>query len=80
MTSPKPPLCIYCVHILPPHDHLMSCSVFKTIPGAIAWNQLDHRQPIPGDGGIQFEQDPKEPPIPTETYDRIFTAETADDE
>ena len=77
MTYSKPPICIACVHRLPPRDNLMSCEAFKYIPGDIAFNRLDHRFPIVGDGGIQFEQDPDRPVLDMEQVDAIFRAVAA---
>jgi hypothetical protein len=81
VTVSKPPICTYCSHILPKRNGLMSCKAFETIPGMIAFNRLDHRPPVVGDNGIQFEQDPGRPLLDDETYDAVFkgTTGSADD-
>lgn len=77
MTRSKPPICIACVHLLPKRDNLMSCKAFPIIPGMIVFNELDHRLPIVGDGGIQFEQDPDRPILDMDEVDAIFRAVAA---
>lgn len=32
---------------------------------------VDHRKPVPGDQGIEFEQDPDLPTLPHDVYDVI---------
>jgi len=50
--SVKIPQCYGCRHYL--KDEL--CSAFPAgIPLTILYNHHDHRQPYPGDNGIQFE-------------------------
>jgi hypothetical protein len=40
-------------------EEAMYCSAFPDrIPQEVMFGVLDHRNPIPGDGGIQFEPDP----------------------
>ena len=76
MTVSYPPLCISCSHLRPKRDGLMSCEAFKIIPGVVVFNGLDHRQPMTGDKGIQFEQDPDRPALDHEAYDALFQATT----
>lgn len=54
--SQAAPICMSCKHFDRAADDL-SCAAFPDgIPDAIIENRLDHRQPIDGDNGIQFEQ------------------------
>lgn len=58
------PICLDCVH----YEGVkakggITCKAFRdSIPRAILVSQYDHRQPYPGDNGIQFE--PIEEPKP----------------
>lgn len=37
-------------------DQPWNCDAFPVaIPEPVLWNEQDHREPIPGDNGIQFE-------------------------
>ncbi len=50
------PQCMMCKH----YQDTMSCAAFPNdfpegIPAAIVHNQKDHRKPISGDNGIQWE-------------------------
>lgn len=45
------PLCHSCKH----YQGNNKCLAFEDIPNAIVYNEHDHRQPYPGDNGIQFE-------------------------
>jgi len=65
MISGPRPMCLYCVHL----DHVRldvnACKAFPDgIPDGILMGFDDHRTPITGDGGIQFEQDPAQEPAP----------------
>jgi hypothetical protein len=52
MMSTQQPLCLACVHLRPG----LTCGAFPDrIPVAILDGRVDHRQPYPGDHGIQFE-------------------------
>jgi len=77
MTRQKPPMCSSCIHTLP-SDGMSRCRAFPVyIPGPIFLSKLDHRQPIAGDNGFHFEQDPDERPLDNERFDAIFGAVTA---
>ena len=55
MTSVAPPICIGCRHLV---GNLMEphCSAFpEGVPWDVLLSKVDHRQPFPGDNGIQFE-------------------------
>lgn len=45
------------------------CNAFDEIPMNILLNEVDHRKPIKGDKGIQFEPNPGVKP---ERLDRLF--------
>lgn len=51
-------LCIYCIHLFPVKG--AKCKAFYDgIPDVIYKGNLEHREPYYGDGGIQFELNPK---------------------
>lgn len=54
---PYGPQCARCAHLRDPDRH--TCAAFPAAKAPIPreiWNgQYDHRQPYPGDNGIQFE-------------------------
>lgn len=53
MTSSGPPLCVECARRA--RDAGWTCEAFPNgIPPAVMLNRADHRQPIDGDGGLQF--------------------------
>lgn len=54
------PMCMSCIHYDRDADDYR-CDAFETIPEDIIESRADHRQPIDGDRGIQFEQDPDRP-------------------
>lgn len=68
MTSRPPPQCLFCKHWESPLDRTDAnaaeeeptqvCSAFLLaqggIPAEIWWNEFDHRQAWPGDGGIRW--------------------------
>ena len=49
--------CAACVHLKPRASlsDPFACDAFEVIPDAVYGNDLDHRQPIDGDHGVQFE-------------------------
>lgn len=58
MTTPAIPICESCVHLGPCGNTGMGtcCSAYpRGIPDAIYLGGADHRQPIEGDGGVQWE-------------------------
>ena len=68
MVSRPPPQCLACVHWTSPLERTdpdargdqptQICEAFPLpagIPDDIWWNRVDHRQPVDGDNGIQFE-------------------------
>lgn len=52
-----PPICYNCKRKNPPTPELaFSCDAFPDgIPSAIINNVADHREPFPGDKGLQYE-------------------------
>lgn len=73
MTTRIPPICISCKHLRtfgPPQ-----CDAFPdAIPQDIIENRADHRRPIAGDGGIQFEAKSKSAWTPADDslYDKVL--------
>ncbi len=58
MTTLVPPQCWSCKHRFPSVPE-WNCAAFpEGIPQEVLDWRVDHRQPLPGDGGIQFEQNP----------------------
>jgi hypothetical protein len=54
------PMCMSCTRIKDGEG--WSCDAFPNgIPADIVLGSKDHRQPLPGDGGKLFEQDPQAP-------------------
>lgn len=47
------PICLLCKHLL--NGEKFACKAFAEIPDDIIFSRFDHRQPYPGDNGIQFE-------------------------
>lgn len=60
MTTGPRPQCDACLHRHPIRlDEPWTCDAFPDgIPEAIIDDEVDHRQPIAGDHGIQFEAKP----------------------
>jgi hypothetical protein len=72
MTTGPAPICAYCRHYTRAAA-VFSCAAFpRGIPDGIIGNEQDHRQPVEGDHGIQFEQDPKMPALDEEFYEEVF--------
>lgn len=65
MTVIPPPMCMSCIHL----GTGLTCKAFpRGIPEAIWASRHDHRTPLPGDKGVQFEQDPGKPPFRFDLY------------
>lgn len=68
MTSQPRSQCSTCVHFRSPLDvgdgtGPATCAAFPAeIPSAVYRNLLDHRVPIEGDGGVQWESDGRDFP------------------
>ena len=71
MTSRIQPICMMCRRFNR-NATGFTCEAFPTkIPVAIINNAEDHRQPVAGDNGLTFEQDPKMPTLDPGLYDMI---------
>lgn len=50
------PSCAFCKHFRPELREIETCDAFPDgIPAVILHGENDHREPFPGDHGIQFE-------------------------
>ncbi len=59
----EPPLCINCKHLSPDN---WSCAAFtEQIPDEVVASIWDHRKPIDGDHGIQYEPINPDFPLPS---------------
>lgn len=57
MTTTAAPLCLSCLRF----KKGWTCEAFpKGIPNAIINNEVDHRNPVDGDHGLQFKSDGKD--------------------
>lgn len=50
-----PPICLKCKHYTPSNNSVVCIAFPDGIPIEILINQHDHREPYPGDNGIQYE-------------------------
>ena len=67
MTTPVSQ-CLFCKHLGLPGKNGPSCAAFPDgIPSPVAFSQVDHRQPVDGDHGIQYE-----PADPTQDFWALF--------
>ncbi len=73
MTSRAAPLCLSCKHLCTSHGPTWTCGAFpKGIPDTFVDGDGAHLRPVPGDHGIQFEQDPEKPAPPDFMLDPKF--------
>jgi hypothetical protein len=71
------PICSVCTHYLGGAG--LPCDAFPSgIPDAILSGKVDHRKPVLGDKGIQFEQNPDSDFVPAE-IDGILTLRSKDE-
>ncbi len=55
MTIGPPPICDACARLTMNDQDRLSCEAFPDgIPESIIFDGFDHRQPHPGDNGVQF--------------------------
>ena len=55
--------CMVCRHFRQESGETLTCDAYRErIPDPIFFNEKDHRRPLPGDHGIQW--DALEPPLP----------------
>lgn len=71
MTTTLAPYCLSCKHLTSEGAGLSSeafrCEAFPDgVPMKILTWEVDHREPVEGDQGIQFEQNPEMPEPPFE--------------
>lgn len=58
------PICYSCIH----KSKDLSCTAFPDgIPTPILYNEVDHRNPYKGDGGVRFEQNETKP-VPSDVF------------
>jgi hypothetical protein len=72
MTIVLPPQCLSCGHVTETGAYWKwRCNAFpEQIPHAILDNEVDHRNPVNGDGGLTFTHEPGMPwPL---AYDIVF--------
>ena len=63
MTGPAP-MCVSCKRFRPDAETL-SCDAFPDgIPDGILDNEVDHREPVDGDGGLRYDPKPGAEPQP----------------
>ena len=55
MTIGVAPLCAICKHLDEEADGFVCAAFPQGIPEGIIYSRLDHRQPVTGDNGVQFE-------------------------
>lgn len=56
MTTYPAPICLFCKHFDQDNQAGLTCKAFPAgIPADILESRTDHRQPIKGDNGLQFE-------------------------
>lgn len=74
------PQCFACKHLYRDTvSDVMRCKAFRRIPADILTDEVDHRKPFAGDGGIQWEaliDDDGDPVLHPVEYARVI----ADDE
>lgn len=58
MTTGRMNLCLGCIY-LNRSSEKPSCDAFEVIPDSIFYGGRDHRNPIKGDNGITFKEDPE---------------------
>jgi hypothetical protein len=70
VTKVPAPMCTSCLWLHPTEN---MCQAFPDgVPIAILESRVDHRRPVEGDHGIQFEQDPDLPRLDHEAIDSRF--------
>jgi hypothetical protein len=85
MTSVGPLQCVLCRHWVSPFDRdddnanlsdgdglVQVCAAFPLpdgIPARVWTNQVDHRQPVDGDGGVRWEPDSPDTVHPADQAD-----------
>lgn len=63
-------MCVSCLWLHPTEN---TCQAFPDgIPNPILLSEVDHRVPVEGDRGIQFEQDPDVETLDAALMDALF--------
>jgi hypothetical protein len=77
MVSIIAPPCLYCARFRRAISGITCDAYPDVIPDAIVATRIDHRQQLPGDHGLRFEQDPAMPLLDGKFYDAIFDDQTS---
>lgn len=74
-----PPICTTCTRYDLDDSRIVACDAFPNgIPDAITTNQTDHRRPVEGDQGMQWQQDPLLPRLDQDFYDRLLSRDAVE--
>lgn len=75
MTIGRMPMCEFCRRLHRRDNEAYTCQAYpEGIPEAIVLSSVDHRQPYPGDHGLQYLADPRNPPPRPDYIDELMRA------